>query len=92
MAPKIGDRVSLDAKKVGQPRRVGVVVAATQGLTAVRYEIRWDDGSASVLSPSAGTLTVEGKAKKAKPKAKKAKPKAKKAKPKAKKAKPKAKR
>jgi hypothetical protein len=78
MTPKVGDRVSLDAKKVGQQRRIGVVVAATQGLTAVRYEVRWDDGSASVIAPSAGTLTVEGKAKKAKPQVKKAKPKKKK--------------
>jgi hypothetical protein len=85
MAPKVGDRVSLDAKKVGQPRRVGVVVAATQGLTAVRYEIRWDDGSASVISPSGGTLTVEGKAKKPKAQAEKSKAQVKKGKPKKKK-------
>ncbi len=94
MDPKIGDRVSLDSKKVGQLRRYGTVVARSQGLTAMRYGIRWDDGSESVIAPAAGTLLIEGKAKatKAKPAKAKAKAKAKpKAAPKAKAAKPKAK-
>jgi hypothetical protein len=94
MQPKVGDRVSLDAKKVGQPRRFGDVVAVSKGLTAMRFGIRWEDGSESVIAPSAGTLLIEGKSsKKAASKAKAAKPKAKaaKAKPKAKAAKPKAK-
>ena len=93
MTPKVGDYVSLDAKKVGQPRRGGVVKGLTEGLTGVRYEIEWDDGARSVIFPGAGTLLVEGKKAKGAKGAKKAKPKAKtkaKAKPTAK-AKPKAK-
>ena len=72
MEPKVGDSVSLDAKKVGQPRRVGVVVAVSKGLTAMRYGIRWDDGSESVIAPAAGNLLIEGRkgAKKAKAKVK----------------------
>ena len=61
--PKVGDRISLDAKKVGQPRRGGVVKDVRQGLSGVRLEIAWDDGSASVLAPGAGVLLVEGRAK-----------------------------
>lgn len=61
--PKVGDRISLDAKKVGQPRRGGVVKDVRQGLSGVRLEIEWDDGSASVLAPGAGVLLVEGRAK-----------------------------
>jgi hypothetical protein len=72
MEPKVGDYVSLDAKKVGQPRRGGVVRGCSKGLSGTRYEIEWDDGSRSMLFPGAGTLLVEGKKPKvrAKPKAK----------------------
>ncbi len=59
--PKVGDRISLDAKKVGQPRRVGVVKDVRQGLSGVRLEIEWDDGARSVLAPGAGVLLVEGR-------------------------------
>lgn len=61
MDAKVGDRISIDAKKVGQARRAGVVLDITTGLSGIRYEIRWDDGSRSVLAPSAGTLIVEGR-------------------------------
>ena len=87
MDPKVGDRISLDAKKVGQPRRAGVVNSITEGISGIRCRITWDDGSESVIAPGAGVLLVEGRAsskraaKPAKaPKAKNAKPKSAKAK------------
>ncbi len=85
MDAKVGDRISLDAKKVGQARRTGKVNALVEGLSGVRYEVAWDDGSVSVISPGAGVLLVErGGGKKARAGAK-AKPAAKaKAKPAAK--------
>ena len=61
--PKVGDRISLDAKKVGQPRRGGVVKDVRKGLSGVRLEIEWDDGARSVLAPGAGVLLVEGRPK-----------------------------
>lgn len=61
--PKVGDRISLDAKKVGQPRRGGVVKDVRKGLSGVRLEIEWDDGARSILAPGAGVLLVEGRAK-----------------------------
>ncbi len=61
MEPKTGDRVSLDTKKVGQPRRAGVVRSVTQGISGIRYEILWDDDSVSVIAPGAGVLLVEGR-------------------------------
>ena len=78
MEGKAGDRVGLDGKKVGQPRRTGVIKAVTKGLSGSRYNVSWDDGTASIISPSLGNLTVEagkkntkrGKAPKAKAKAK----------------------
>jgi hypothetical protein len=70
MEPKIGEYVSLDAKKVGQPRRGGVVRHRSKGLSGTRYEIEWDDGSRSMIFPGAGTLLVEGKKPKVKAKPK----------------------
>jgi hypothetical protein len=70
MEAKTGDRVALDGKKVGQPKRLGVIKHVTKGLSGLRYNIEWDDGTTSTIAPSLGNLTVEaGKAKK---KAKKA--------------------
>ena len=59
MEAKKGDRVSIDAKKVGQPRRVGVIEAVTTGISGIRYTVRWAEGHQTVLSPGAGNLTVE---------------------------------
>ena len=59
MEAKKGDRVSIDAKKVGQPRRMGVIEAVTTGISGVRYTVRWAEGHQTVLSPGAGNLTVE---------------------------------
>jgi hypothetical protein len=65
MEAKTGDRVALDGKKVGQPKRLGVIVSVQKGLSGVRYSIEWDDGTTSTIAPSFGNLTVEaGKAKK----------------------------
>jgi hypothetical protein len=85
---KVGDIVSLDAKKVGQQRRTGVVRAVTQGLSGARFEIEWDGGAVSIIAPGAGILLVEGKGKakgktKVKPKSKSPKKTAKAAKKKA---------
>jgi len=85
--PKVGDRISLDAKKVGQPRRGGVVRDVRQGLSGVRLEIEWDDGMRSVLAPGAGVLLIEGRARNGAKKAAKAAAKAEKTKGKGKKAK-----
>lgn len=62
-AVKKGDRVSVDAKRVGQPRRGGVVTAVTEGLAGTRYTVSWDDGTETSFSPQFGNLVVEGRAK-----------------------------
>jgi hypothetical protein len=75
MEAKAGDRVALDGKKVGQAKRLGVIKHVTRGLSGVRYNIEWDDGTTSTIAPAFGNLTVQaGKAKKKSDKAK-AKPK-----------------
>jgi hypothetical protein len=59
MEAKAGDRVALDAKKVGQPKRTGVISRVAKGLSGLRYTVSWDDGTTSIISPSLGNLTVE---------------------------------
>jgi len=59
MEGKAGDRVALDGKKVGQPKRTGVINRVTKGLSGLRYNVAWDDGTTSIISPSLGNLTVE---------------------------------
>jgi hypothetical protein len=61
MQAKVGDKVALDGRKLGQPRRTGVIRRVTKGLSGVRYQIAWDDGHESVIAPGAGNLTVEGR-------------------------------
>jgi len=82
MEAKAGDRIAVDGKKVGQAKRLGVIVRVAKGLSGLRYSVEWDDGTSSIIAPSFGNLTIEaGKAKKkAKPKPGKKKPKAKSAK------------
>lgn len=59
---KVGDRVSIDSFKVGQPRREGTVEDVTEGLSGIRYQIRWEDGHTSSFSPQGGNLIVEKRA------------------------------
>lgn len=59
MDVKIGDRVSIDALKVGQARRAGTVKEISQGMAGVRFLVSWDDGHESFFSPSGGNLIVE---------------------------------
>jgi len=58
MDPKVGDRILLEAEKVGQPARSGVIeeVLAVERL---RIRVRWDDGHSSVVAPSSGAAVVQ---------------------------------
>ena len=53
---EVGDRVLVEAKKVGSVTRSGVVMAVDGRLITVR----WDSGSESVFVPNAGSLRVTG--------------------------------
>lgn len=61
---KVGDRVSIDSFKVGQPPRAGTVEDITEGISGTRYLVRWDDGHESFFSPKAGNLIVERRGRK----------------------------
>jgi uncharacterized protein DUF1918 len=49
-----GDRVEVDARKVGQERRRGEVT----GVRGPLVEVRWDNGGQTAFVPAAGSLTV----------------------------------
>jgi len=62
--PKPGDRIIIEGTKLGQVRREGQLVRTVGSL----MQIRWTDGSESLLTPGAGTVQVlPGRAAKKKP-------------------------
>ena len=58
MAIGKGDRLTVEAEKVGQTARAGVVEEVL-GEDPLRVQVRWDDGHTSVLAPAAGAMRVE---------------------------------
>lgn len=52
--PKPGDRIIIEGTKLGQVRREGQLVRTVGSL----MQIRWTDGSESLLTPGAGTVQV----------------------------------
>lgn len=55
---QVGDRVRVDARRVGQGTREGVVLSVNGAM----IRVRWQSGEESVFTPSAGSLTVVGRA------------------------------
>jgi len=51
--PKVGDRVIIEGAKIGQQRREGSLV----GITGSLLNVRWIDGTSSLLTPGAGSIT-----------------------------------
>lgn len=58
MKAEVGDRIVVEAEKVGQSTRTGVVeeVLAPE---PPRLRVRWDDGHSTVLAPAAGAARIE---------------------------------
>lgn len=62
--PKVGDRVIIEGAKIGQQRREGSLI----GVTGRLLNVRWNDGSSSLLTPGAGSVTfLPGRGKAASP-------------------------
>jgi Domain of unknown function (DUF1918) len=53
-----GDAIVVDSPQVGSPPREGEVLSVTHGSVTVSYRVRWADGHESLITPSAGSLTV----------------------------------
>src|SRR5215467_3955150 len=58
MKAEVGDRIVVEAEKVGQSIRTGVV---EEVLTPEppRLRVRWDDGHSTVLAPTGGAAKIE---------------------------------
>jgi hypothetical protein len=63
VSAKIGDRVTVEAERTSQTARHGVIEEVLQE-SPPRFRVQWDDGHESILTPAAGALRVEPKARK----------------------------
>jgi hypothetical protein len=57
MAVIVGDRDETQPKNVHAPGRTGTIEAVLADSTP-RYQVRWDDGSWSMIAPTDGALRV----------------------------------
>jgi uncharacterized protein DUF1918 len=65
MTLQAGDRIVAESEKVSQPSRAGVIEEVLrEDPPSVR--VRWEDGHTSILTPSAGAVTVIRKRSRAK--------------------------
>ncbi len=64
MHAKKGDRIIVEATRVGQPTREGEILEVQKGEVGERYVVRWSDGRQSIFTPSAGSAKIIPKVKK----------------------------
>ena len=53
-----GDLIVLDSPHVGSPAREGEILNVTVGEFSVRYQVRWGDGSETIISPGPGAARI----------------------------------
>ena len=58
---RVGDRIAVEAERVGVLEREGDVLEVMEGQIGVRYRVRWRDGRESVFTPAAGSVRVVGR-------------------------------
>jgi hypothetical protein len=58
MEAAVGNRIVVEAEKVDQAARGGVIEEILQEQPP-RYRVRWDDGHESILSPASGAARIE---------------------------------
>ena len=58
MQARVGDRIVVESRKVGDPKRSGAVVEVLSGPENDHYRVRWDNGHESIFYPSSDA-TVE---------------------------------
>lgn len=54
---EVGDRVMVEAEKVGRDPRTGVVT----GVEGALIKVRWEGGGESMFVPASGSLKVVGR-------------------------------
>lgn len=63
MKGHIGDRIVVESERAAQAGRAGVIEKVLEE-EPPRYEVRWDDGHTSILSPAAGAARIQQKSQK----------------------------
>ena len=53
--PKVGDRVIVQGVKIGNPSREGTCI----GIAGKLINVRWSDGTTSLFTPGAGSVSFE---------------------------------
>lgn len=60
MEAQIGDRIVIEARKVGSGRRTGEIEEVIRGVGGDHYRVRWDDGHESIVYPSSDASIQSG--------------------------------
>jgi hypothetical protein len=60
MIGKVGDTIVIESKRADANGRRGVIVGVLQEQPP-RYQVQWEDGHTSTLSPAAGCARIEQK-------------------------------
>jgi hypothetical protein len=60
MEARVGDRIVVESRKVGDARRSGAVVEVLTGPGSAHYRVRWDDGHESIFYPSSDATVQHG--------------------------------
>ncbi len=60
MIGNVGDTIVVESERVATPARTGVIEEVLQE-EPPRYQVRWEDGHKTILSPSAGAARIEQK-------------------------------
>jgi hypothetical protein len=60
MIGNVGDTIVIESERADTSGRRGVIEDVLQEQPP-RYQVRWEDGHTSVLSPSAGSARIEQK-------------------------------
>jgi hypothetical protein len=58
MKGSVGDTIVVESERVSGPVRIGVIEEVLKN-EPPRYQVRWEDGHSSILSPSAGSTRIE---------------------------------
>jgi Domain of unknown function (DUF1918) len=58
MTGKIGDQITVESERVGQPTREGEILAVVEHASGVSYRVRWSDGHETLFRPSAGSARI----------------------------------
>jgi hypothetical protein len=60
MEARVGDRIVVESRKVGDARRSGAVIEVLSGPGNNHYRVRWDDGHESIFYPSSDATVQRG--------------------------------